>query len=192
MIITDEELLERIKKKDESALELVVNRYHAPLNAYVYRMTRDYYMTEDIVQETMIRVCTKISTYKYPKSAKCWIFKIATNIMRDKFKDKYVKYNILDIGNESVVKGIDSSSHQPPVCDIIEKQETRNEVIKAVLALPQSFREVIILKFFNGLKICEIAEITDVPEGTVKSRLYYGLEKLRSGRWGEDYKRNIK
>jgi RNA polymerase sigma-70 factor (ECF subfamily) len=191
-MVTDEELIERIKKKDAGALELLINRYHAPLHTYILRTTRNYYMTEEVVQETMIKVCTRASTYEYPKSAKCWIYKIATNIMRDKYRDKFTRYNVCNIGDEEVVKGIEQSGHVPAVCDLIELKETRNEVIKAVLALPQSYREIIILKFFNGLKVSEIAEITELPEGTVKSRIHYALKKLRNGNWGEDYKEEAK
>lgn len=181
-MVTDEDLAIQIQSGSETAIELLVNRYHRQIHGYIARQLQFDGMVDDLVQETFIRVCTRISQYQYPRPFRPWLYQIAHNLCRDFWKSSYFKQHsqAVDIDTActllSTYNGVES---------IYNKQENRQEVIKALAELKPNYREILILRFYQELKLSEIAEVLNIPLGTVKWRLFHGLrlmkEQLRCG-----------
>lgn len=171
---SDNELVEEIKNGNHSAMEVLINRHYKPVFAYVYRKIGDYHLAYDLTQEIFIKVVKSIHTFKPEGTFQNWLLTIAVNHCRDYFRNRsfqdskqvqHFKYPIED----------DKSS----VWDLFNRKSEHKRVTEALQSLPDFQREAIILKFYHGLKIKEIAAITNSNESTVKSRLKQGIEKLR-------------
>lgn len=173
-MISDSELIKEIKKGNKPSLELLVQRYYKVVYAYVYRSLLDKSISYDMTQEVFIKVLTNITSYIEKGNFKSWILKIAANQCRDYFRNKEYKTQSLSDPFEE--------SHEPKeilsIPSMIERKKGRNDIIKKLQSLPYEQREVIILRYFEDMKISEISKIIDASESTVKSRLYRGIQKL--------------
>lgn len=172
--MTDFELIMDIKKGSSSSQEILVRRYYKLVYSFLYRMCGDKELAKDLTQETFIKLLNNLTKYQPSADFKSWLLTVASNHAKDYFKSKAYKdkqhtSELLEQDNRTE-KGISS---------IFEKKERRKEIKRALEELPSFQREAILLKFYNELKIAEIAEVTHVSVPTVKSRLKQGLEKLR-------------
>jgi RNA polymerase sigma-70 factor (ECF subfamily) len=134
----------------------------------------DRILAEDMAQETFFRVIRSIHQYRYPRSLKPWVYAIATNIARDYFKRASNRLSVeLDTEAEQV------EDIQYPEDALLEADE-QQRVAAAVRSLPLHQRTAIILRYYQGLSLAEIAETLQIPVGTVKSRLSLGLRTLKN------------
>lgn len=173
--VTDEQLLAQYKQGNTAVLELFVYRYHSVIYAYLYRLTNKRQLAEDLVQECFIRVFTALQAGRVPVRFRPWIYQIATNLCRDVWKSGAYRYEVaaLDTGvNEAGDGGSDT------VASFLDKQVEREEVIAALGALPEEERQIVILRFYQELKLDEIAELLELPLSTVKSKLYRAFKRL--------------
>lgn len=185
--LTDEELAREFQAGNEAAFETLVYRYHARLVGYLFRMSHNYHLAEDIVQECFIRLYTSIGRYKFPAPFKPWVYAIAVNAFRDYTRSAYARRVVPDsaasgcagssLGGRSGVRAGGASASSE---DLMLRKAERDEVIRALSKLSDIYREVIVLRFYEDLKIGEIAEVLGVPEGTVKSRLAMAVSKLKA------------
>lgn len=176
---TDEDLALRIKNgtpKSAGALTLLVERHHSPLLGYLYRMTNgNRPLAEDLVQETFLRVLRAIDRYQYPRPFKAWLYAIATNLARDHFKRADTRRTDT-VPDERLQR---FAGEHNPEHRILAEDESRR-VIDALTGLPEHQRAALILRYYQELPLAEIANILDIPVGTVKSRLSIGLKRLRA------------
>jgi RNA polymerase sigma-70 factor (ECF subfamily) len=173
---TDEALAQGVQHGDKADLSELVNRHHALLIGYLYRMTGgDRALAEDLAQETFLRMMRAIQQYQYPRPFKPWLYALATNLARDHYKRAEIRLT------ETIDLTL-SSRHlvSPEGADtiLLIEDETR-QVIAALAALPDLHREIVVLRYYQGLSQLEIAEALNIPVGTVKSRLSNGLTRLR-------------
>jgi RNA polymerase sigma-70 factor (ECF subfamily) len=163
---TDEELLARVAAGDESALATLLARYERPLSHFLYRHTggRD---VEDLYQETWLRVVRYANRFDAQRRFSTWLFQIAVNLCRDWFRRRPPPEPLL--GQEGAGIGTDAD---------IQRSESRLDAEKLLMTLPESHREVLILRYFHDLTEEDIAQIVDCPKGTVKSRLHNALARL--------------
>lgn len=168
-MLTDEALLAEYTGGSAAALEALIYRYHGPIFGYIYRLTQDLALSEDLTQETFLRLMGSINTGRLPQVFRPWLYTIATNLIRDNWRKAA---NRLETTNTDLKK-------YPDKTDWFERLADRREVAAAVARLEPPLREVIILRFFEDLKLSDIALITEAPEGTVKSRLFRALSLLR-------------
>lgn len=164
----DETLYRQVLKGGETALVELVNRYHNPLYKFLCRYTGDTALADDLVQETF----TRLLTYQGepPTRFKSWVYAIASNFARDYFKSAHSRYERATNFNDDAEALPDDFSFAP---------DDRAEVIAALAKLSPEHREVLILRFYHDLRLEEIAEITSIPIGTVKSRLFHALKGLK-------------
>ena len=168
----DEQLAEQLKHGHRSALTPLVERHYGALIGYAYRLTYgDHALAEDLVQETFLRVLRGIHTYAYPRPFKPWLYAIATNIARNYYASADQRHTHSDDPD-------DLPSAEVPD-DLISAQDEEQTVITALASLPDLHREVIILAYYQGLTLAEIADALHIPLGTVKSRLSNGVVRLR-------------
>lgn len=162
----DKELIEKFKNGSMEAFEQVVRRYQQYAFRIAYGILGNDRDAEDMVQEAFITVYYKISGLRNPQAFPTWLAKIVTNLCL-RTSEKSDKSTILSL--ESVENTpINSSAAN----DVYRQSDTRQDVHRAILNLPADYRTVVVLRDLQGYSYDEIAEIIDVPVGTVKSRIH--------------------
>ncbi|MBZ0291130.1 MAG: RNA polymerase sigma factor [Anaerolineae bacterium] len=143
---------------------------------YLYRMTgSDRGLAEDLAQETFLRVLRAIHQYRYPRPFKPWLYMIATNLARDYYKRAETRF-VEAMPDDD---GLSGQQADPPETVLIDTDEAQ-QVATAVMHLPEHQRETLVLRYYQELSLAEIAEILDIPVGTVKSRLSLGIRNLKA------------
>jgi len=182
--LTDKDLVRRVTRGDHEAFNQLVRRWERKLFNYAYRLTGNREDALDICQDTFTRAYEQILQLKEAEKFSFWLFRIARNFSISHYRRErnYPKSNSVDDReNDLDLENLLAST--PPVRIEgglgFEPDELRLIVEKALDQLPFEQREVIVLKVFEGLKFSEIAEISDCPVSTVKSRLYLGMDVLR-------------
>ncbi|MDX2162159.1 MAG: RNA polymerase sigma factor [bacterium] len=182
-VVTDEEYGRRLQTGDRGAVGVLVERHHAALIGYLYRMTGgDSALAEDLAQETFVRVLRFIAQYRYPRPFKAWLYAIATNIARNHYNSADQRHT-LSADPDAPEPPDDSATLDDP---LIHADDVR-AVIRALAALPAHQRETIVLYYYQALSIAEIAETLAVPLGTIRSRLSLGIGRLREKMKEVDY-----
>jgi len=187
--LTDEELILEFQQNNTvKAFEILVQKYKNPLVNYVFRFLGNYESSVDIVQETMIKVYRNKDSYKSIAKFSTWIYTIAGNLARTEYQRRKRRnlFSISSYGEENEPYDIPDESYRP---DIITDSGIKDEIIqKALLKVSDAYRDVVILRDIQELSYEEIAEITGIAVGTVKSRINRGraqLQKLLKGIYKE-------
>lgn len=172
---SDEMIYQRVLCGDHQALALLVERYYPLLLAFGVRITNDIQIAEDLVQETFLRLLKYRG--KAPDAFRPWVFRIIHNLMRDHFRSAFIQREMqFDPDGERPKKW---QIEGETVENIVFHEDLKTKAIFLLQNLPLPQREVIILRFYHDLSLEEIAGVTGVPLGTVKSRLYRGLQMAR-------------
>ncbi|MFQ5706225.1 MAG: RNA polymerase sigma factor [bacterium] len=177
---SDEELIERFQRGDLYAFDLIVKRYKDQLLNFVFRFVGNQEESEDIVQETFLRVYRKRKAYKRIAKFSTWIYTIAGNLARTELRRRKRRklFSISDLGFEDRDYEISDEGLTPESqADGILKEEI---IQKEINKLSPKFRQVILLRDVQELSYEEISKIIKVPIGTVKSRVNRGRLKLQS------------
>lgn len=181
-------LIKEIQKGNEAAMELLVSKNYHMVQAFIYRMIGDYNLSYDLTQEVFIKMLTNLPRYQRTDAGfETWLLTIASNHCKDYFRTNSYRQrkenaNIDDLEIES----------NDSIVDVLERNEKRKEVKKAVEDLPYLQREAIILKYFHELRIHEISSITGENENTIKSRLFQGMKNLRKAMGGDGVEKRKK
>lgn len=174
--LTDEQLVRAMARGEQAAFEAFIHRYHAPLLGFVERMLRgDPQKAEDFVQETFVRLIRQLQKGRIPENIRSWLYRVAANLCKDYWKSS---------GYRAEKQAVDSGQwegrdERASVLDICERQETRRELLHALNHLSDAQRQIVILRFYQDLKLQEIADIMDMTLSATKSSLYNGLKKLK-------------
>jgi RNA polymerase sigma-70 factor (ECF subfamily) len=179
--VTESELLQKIKQNPAYFSELFI-LYYKPVFGYIFRRTGNFEDTADITADTFLKAFNHIRYFSYRGiSIKVWLFRIATNEVNIFFR-QYVKKNSvierLDFENKKQFIHL-LESDKEALENELQLHQQFLEVLNSLKTLPAKYQEVISLKYFEGKSNKEIAEILDIKEGTLKSLLSRGLEKLR-------------
>jgi RNA polymerase sigma-70 factor (ECF subfamily) len=177
-VSTDEQLILMFQKGDLQAYNTLVKRYKNPLFNFIYRYVNDDDISDDVLQETFIRLYKNKHYYKEVAKFSTWIYTIASNLAKTELRRKK-RHNLFSINNhmnESKDFDITDSDNNPE--ENLEKSNLTFHIQKAIKELPESFREAVILRDVQGLEYDEIAEILQTPLGTVKSRINRGRALL--------------
>jgi RNA polymerase sigma-70 factor (ECF subfamily) len=170
---TDIAVLKEIRQGNATAFNMLVAEWQDSIHRFAYRFFYDTDDAREITQKTFIRVYSNLDQLDDPRKFSSWIYRIAKNLCLDELKRAGRKRSTsLDLVKH------DRVHHETP-SKKIEAKDLGEWIQKAMLALPEEQRVVIIMKEYEELTFKEIAEILDEPENTVKSRLYYGFKKLR-------------
>jgi len=177
--IADCDLVARAVAGREDCFEELVRRYQRPIAAYVYRMVGNYDAALDLTQEVFIKVYNSLARYRSEFKFSTWIYKIAHNAAVDHLRRHSVRGQSLtaDFDGEQREMTIESRRLSPE--QESEREERRAEIEQVVRQLPSAYRELIVLRHSHDLSYDEIAEITNLPLGTVKNRLFRAREVMR-------------
>jgi RNA polymerase sigma-70 factor, ECF subfamily len=181
----DSELMLTLSRGDETAFNRLVERHrHGLVNFFYHLCNHNQDVAEDLSQEVFVRIyvhratyqpTAKFTTYMYKIARHCWI----DHLRRDGRHDRMRSLDSVMEEDEggALVDGIASTGDTPS--DTSDKKEFVDIVIKAISALPEDHRMVFVLSEVRGMKYPEIAQVLNVPIGTVKSRMHNALKKLK-------------
>ncbi|MFC1538804.1 RNA polymerase sigma factor [Candidatus Latescibacterota bacterium] len=177
--ISDKDILFRIINDDLEAFEILVDRYKNRLINFVYRFVKDFDVADDIVQETFLRVFKHRHNYKAIANFSTWIFTIAGNLAKSELRRRK-RWNFLSVDsiNETEKKfELPDEGIKP---DRATSVSILDEYIqKSIDSLQNKYKESLILRDIEGMSYKQIAKITKVPVGTVKSRVNRARKKLQ-------------
>jgi RNA polymerase sigma-70 factor (ECF subfamily) len=170
---------------DRSAFGQLVELYKGKIHRLAYRMLNNPHDSEDVVQETFMRVYLNLNRYDEKQKFSTWIYRIGKNLCVDLLRKKKSVYSLdAEIAGEDEMNhyGLLSSEEQSPEMALMETElhEQLNQVIDK---LSDKYKAIASLYYVHDLSIQEISEKLDIPVTTVKTRLYRGREYLRK-RWG--------
>jgi RNA polymerase sigma-70 factor, ECF subfamily len=177
--VADSELVTTAVAGREEGFEELVRRYQRPISAYVYRMVGDYDAALDLTQEVFIKVYGSLSRYKPEYKFSTWIYKIAHNSAVDHLRRHSTREQSLMKDFEGEQREISIESHRPSPEQESEREERRAEIEAVVRQLPSAYRELIVLRHSHDMSYDEIAEVTGLPLGTVKNRLFRARDVMR-------------
>ena len=178
----DTELVVRALAGREDGFEELVRRYQRPIVAYVYRMVGDYDSALDLAQEVFIKVYNSLGRYRPEFKFSTWIYRIAHNAAIDHLRrcdnSRTEDLRLESEGGQTYEKPLASGAPSPE--QESEREERRAEIEGVVLNLPPAYRELIVLRHAHDLSYDEIAEVTGLPLGTVKNRIFRAREAMRT------------
>ena len=160
-----------------------MERYQGPVFGLIVRMVRDPGLAEDLSQETFIKAHRALSSYDRTRKFSSWLFKIAHNTAIDSLRRKKLKTVPLDqpIGedqNATLGELIEDPDAFSPL-RLAEGADLVTVLEEALALLPDEAREVVVLRFAEGLSYQEIAEVMDLPIGTVKTHIHRARQRLK-------------
>jgi RNA polymerase sigma-70 factor (ECF subfamily) len=169
--VTDVELVARLKANDDEAYREVVARYGDPLYGYIYSITGDHHLSEDVISETYLRMVEKIDTYTfYGAPFKSWLYRIAHNLAINALKRARHTVGAEEI--ERIAPQVDD-----PAATIVARVEA--EELRAALAeLTEEQQQVVLLRFVAGQSNSEVAQALDKTENAIKQMQFRALRSL--------------
>ena len=185
-LMTDEDLVVLYAEGNNTAFDVLLNRYKSSIYSYIYFIVHNKELAEDIFQETFVKVIMTIKQRRYTDTGKfkAWITRIAHNLIIDNYRQERCENTIsndereVDLFNN--IKLCDGT-----VEDRIVRHQVLSDVRKVVKYLPDNQREVLELRYYQDLSFKEIADITGVSINTALGRMRYAILNLR--RMAEEY-----
>jgi RNA polymerase sigma-70 factor (ECF subfamily) len=180
-IQSEEERIARgLRQRDPDMLDALIEQYRHRLMRYLLHVLGNRVVAEDLFQETWIRVLERGAQYDGQTRFVAWLLAIAHNLAIDYLrKKKRAGLQELDAEPEDGAPMWEPASCDPSPYEIAAANERAQTVAEAMSRVPALFREVLVLRFQEQMKLEEIASLTGVPLATVKSRLYRGVQSLR-------------
>lgn len=164
-------LIRKIKNGEEAAMDAFIRKYYPVIFRYCSYHISDVGYAEDMVQETFLRFFRSLSNYRHTGKTLNFLYRIAGNLCKDFYRKK-IEYTLSE---EIKIKG-----------NQMDDVEKKIDMERALQRLPEEFRDVIILYYFQGLKLKEIAEIQKIGLSLVKYRMKRGREQLKDFLGEED------
>ena len=174
---SDEELVEACQAGEASAFDVLVARWEDKIRGAAYRFLGSEEEARDVAQEAFLKAYRALGGFKREARFSSWLYQIATNLCRDRLRRRRTRATVsLEELEETgpVIMDPRQGAHER-----LQQLDIGRAVRRAVNALPEEQREVVILKEYQELTFLEIAQALDVPLSTVKTRLYRGLGQLR-------------
>ncbi|MFC1495167.1 RNA polymerase sigma factor [Thermodesulfobacteriota bacterium] len=177
---TDEELMQLVVERSTEAYKALYQRYEMAIYNFILRYTSNSGLAQDLLQETFTRIWFAAHSFSFKKGKfKTWLFTISLNITRSEMTKKQYSYSYLDVTEmNSTEAGLVQPEQEQPD-KTLESLELQKSIQQALSQLQPFLREVIILKHYQQLKFKEIAQITNTPEGTLKSRFHRAILILK-------------
>lgn len=181
LTLSDEKAMVRVKEKgDHAAFALLVNRWQGPITRLCVRMMTDEQRGEDLAQETFAKLFRKRASYKPTGKFSTYLWRVAMNMCYDELRKRKRQwerqFEQLDAEGEERQDRI-AVTDETPMHEMAKNEEAAL-VREALAKLPESYRSVLVLRHYEGLKLREIAEILEIPPGTVNSRMAEALTRL--------------
>lgn len=184
-LLTDQEVVRHAVSGREAAYRELIRRYQRPVFSLVFRMVRDRELAEDLAQETFIKVLNAIDSYRPEYKFSSWIFKIANNAAIDHLRRRALDTLSLDGSpHAETAEAIEATTLQigaddETPLDEVANRELGSQIEAAINELRPEYRSCILLRHVEGRPYEEIAEILELPLGTVKTYIHRARNELR-------------
>ena len=168
-----------LRRRDPDLLDRLIEQYQHRLLRYLIYLAGNRELAEDLFQETWIRVLERGHQYDGKHEFSTWLYAVARNLTIDYLrKNNPVSLDGLMDDEEHVP--FEPADARPMAWEVVQQHEQAERIGAALVSIPAEYRETVVLRFQEGLALDEIATVTGAPLGTVKSRLYRGLNMLMS------------
>lgn len=179
-LMTDEDLVVSYAEGNNSAFDVLLNRYKGSVHSYIYFIVRNKELTEDLFQETFVKVITTIKQGRYTDNGKfkAWIMRIAHNLIIDNFRqernENLISNDEVEVDLFNNIKLCDHTIEEKLV-----KQQVLEDVRRLVGFLPETQRKVLEMRFYQDMSFKEIADTTGVSINTALGRMRYAIMNMR-------------
>jgi len=184
--LSDAELIERFRKGQIQAFNLLAWRWQKPILNFLYRFLGNVQDAEDACQKTFIKVYQKLMGLQDLNKFRVWLYQVAANQARDQLRHRK-RHSFFSINSNSASNSNMDDEIVPELPDPESNnlegnahgKQLRQIFEEAMQTIPEEQRAVIVMKVYQDLKFIEISEVLKLPLNTVKSRMYYGLKALK-------------
>jgi RNA polymerase sigma-70 factor (ECF subfamily) len=168
-----------LRRRDPDLLDRLIEQYQHRLLRYLTYLTGHRELAEDLFQETWIRVLERGHQYDGKHEFSTWLFSVARHLCIDSMRKKNpVSLDGLLDNRDDDRAPLDPPDNRPSALEMTAQHEHAERINAALVCIPAEYREAVVLRFQEGLTLDEIADVTGAPLGTIKSRLYRGLNLL--------------
>ena len=182
---TDQVVIEQAARGYERAFRELIRRYQRPVFSLIYRMVRDRELAEDLAQETFVKVLNALDRYRPEYKFSSWIFKIANNTAIDHLRRKELDTLSLEGGPDAttpdrvIATTLQIGDRSETPLEELEARELGSAIERAIGKLRPEYRACIVLREVEGRPYDEIAEILELPLGTVKTYIHRARAELK-------------
>jgi RNA polymerase sigma-70 factor (ECF subfamily) len=166
-----------LRRHDPDLLDRLIEQYQHRLLRYLVYLSGNRELAEDLFQETWIRVLERGGQYDGKHEFSTWLFAVARNLTIDYLRKKN-PVSLDGLMEDEDHAPVEPADTQPSAWEIVAQHEQAERIGVALVSIPAEYRETVVLRFQEGLALGEIATVTGARLGTVKSRLYRGLNML--------------
>jgi RNA polymerase sigma factor (sigma-70 family) len=170
--LTDNAIMLKVTSGDLDKMALLFQRYHRPLYGFLYHMTSQREVSEDMVQNIFYRMLRSRHTFTGNGEFRTWMYHLARNVLKDHWKKAGV--------SRPVTEWEDRITDEVLVDEQLEKKMDLEMLQKRIASLSPESREVLILSRYQDLKYTEIAEVLDLSVGAVKVRIHRAINQLKT------------
>jgi len=177
--------IEKLRSRDAAAFDQLVTNYSADVNAMLYRLTNDHEEAADLVQETFLKALRSINSFRGDCSLKTWLFRIAINESRNRFRWWKRRRRDTTFSLDSTIGDSETAVWETMADNAVSpeeaamRREQTQRLEQALASLKSVYREAVTLCDIEGFSYEECAQALETNVGTVKSRLSRGREELR-------------
>jgi len=175
--MTEKDLILETIHGNENAFAQLVDKYKTKVFHLAYQMTRNQETSDDLTQESFIKAYTSLDRFEFKSSFGTWLYRIALNHIRDHLrKETRMRPVSLDETLENIAS---HDSKIPPRENVMETKRQNQIIQEGIRSLPEKYRMIMILRDLQGFPYKDIAQILNISEGTVDSRLFRARSLLR-------------
>src|ERR1700694_266770 len=168
-----------LRRRDPDLLDLLIEQYQHRLLRYLVYLSGNRELAEDLFQETWIRVLERGHQYDGKHEFSTWLYAVARNLTIDYLRKKS-PLSLDALMEDEDHAPLEPADTRPMAWEVVQQHEQAERISAALVGIPAEYRETVVLRFQEGLALDEIATVTGARLGTVKSRLYRGLNMLMS------------
>jgi len=168
-----------LRRRDPDLLDRLIEQYQHRLLRYLVYLSGNRELAEDLFQETWIRVLERGHQYDGKHDFSTWLYAVARNLTLDYLRKKS-PVSLDGLMEDEDHAPLEPADTRPAAWEVVQQHEQAERINAALVGIPAEYRETVVLRFQEGFALEEIAGLTCVPLGTVKSRLYRGLNLLMS------------
>jgi RNA polymerase sigma-70 factor (ECF subfamily) len=168
-----------LRRRDPDLLDRLIEQYQHRLLRYLIYLSGNRELAEDLFQETWIRVLERGHQYDGRHEFSTWLYAVARNLTIDYLR-KNNPVSLDGLMEDEDHAPLEPADTRPMAWELVQQHEQAERIGAALVSIPAEYRETVVLRFQEGLALDEIATVTGAPLGTVKSRLYRGLNMLMS------------
>jgi RNA polymerase sigma-70 factor (ECF subfamily) len=168
-----------LRRRDPDLLDHLIEQYQHRLLRYLISLSGNRELAEDLFQETWIRVLERGHQYDGRHEFSTWLYAVARNLTIDYLRSKR-PVSLDGLMEDEEHAPLEPADPRPAAWEVVAQHEQAERINEALVGIPAEYRESVVLRFQEGMSLEEISTVTGAKLGTVKSRLYRGLNLLMS------------